>query len=113
MVNHKYVPERGDIIWLNFPLSKGHEQSGRRPAIILSPWEYNHLTELAIVCPVTSKAKGYNFEVPVQISGKESVVLSDQIKSIDWKNRNPDFITKSEQPVIGEVLENIRALLYN
>ena len=108
----QYVPERGDILWLDFSLARGHEQSGRRPAVVLSPERYNYLTELAIVCPITSKNKGYDFEVPVNINGKDSVVLPDQIKSVDWKNRHPDYITKANELVLAQVLENIRALIY-
>lgn len=78
------VPDVGDIIWLNFTPQAGHEQAGHRPAVVLTPTSYNQLTSLLICCPLTTKIKGYPFEV--QIAGKpQNVVLSDQVKSLDWR----------------------------
>ena len=83
-----YVPARGDLVWLEFNPQAGHEQAGHRPALVLSPQEYNRRVGLALVCPVTSQVKGYPFEVVLPsglpISG---AVLSDQMKSLDWKAR--------------------------
>lgn len=80
-----YIPERGDIVWLCFNSQAGHEQSGRRQALVISPKEYNQKTNLAIFCPITNQIKGYPFEVKIpdnlRISG---AILSDQIKSLDW-----------------------------
>lgn len=106
-----YIPERGDIIWLDFDPQAGHEQKGRRPAIVLSPHLYNEKTNLAILCPITSKEKGYPFEV--QINGKkiQGVALSDQIKNLDWKIRNTEFIEKLQVITLNEITENSRMLI--
>lgn len=107
-----YVPERGDAVWLDFNPQSGHEQSGRRPAIVVSPASYNKKVGLALFCPVTNQAKGYPFEVAIPKNKKVSgVVLSDQLKSLDWRARNVEFITKLPDSVIEEVLKKIKTLL--
>jgi mRNA interferase MazF len=78
-----YIPERGDIVWLNFTPQTGHEQMGRRPAIVISPFDYNEKVGLGLFCPITSKIKGYPFEVKIENKKIDGVVLSDQIKSLD------------------------------
>jgi len=105
-----YIPERGDIVWLDFNPQKGHEQAGHRPAFVISPKAYNEKTGLAIVCPITSKIKGYPFEVKVdrKISG---VILSDQIKSLDFKARNFTFIEKSDEITLIEVIHKLKLLI--
>jgi mRNA interferase MazF len=107
-----YVPKRGDIIWLQFSPQSGHEEAGRRPAIVLSPHAYNALTSLALVCPITSQKKRYPFEVELPsglaISG---VVLSDHVKSIDWKTRGATFVCTAPDTLIMRVLEKIARLL--
>ena len=105
-----YIPDRGDIVWLEFDPQKGYEQKGRRPGIILSKKEYNQKSNLAIICPITSKIKGYPFEVGINNIIK-GVVLSDQIRSIDWKSRNAAFIEKTSEEILKEILENIDLLL--
>ena len=105
-----YIPDRGDIVWLEFNPQKGHEQKGRRPGIVLSKKEYNQKSSLAIICPITSKIKGYPFEVKVN-STIQGVILSDQIRSIDWKSRNAAFIEKTSEEILKEILENIDLLL--
>ena len=105
-----YIPDRGDIIWLEFDPQKGHEQKGRRPGIVLSKKEYNQKSNLAIICPITSKIKGYPFEVRIN-SIIQGVILSDQIRSIDWKSRNAAFIEKIPEEILKEILENIDLLL--
>lgn len=105
-----YIPDRGDIIWLEFDPQKGHEQKGRRPGIVLSKKEYNQKSNLAIICPITSKIKGYPFEVRIN-SIIQGVILSDQIRSIDWKSRNAAFIEKISEEILNEILENINLLL--
>ena len=105
-----YIPDRGDIIWLEFDSQKGHEQKGRRPGIVLSKKEYNQKSNLAIICPITSKIKGYPFEVRIN-SIIQGVILSDQIRSIDWKSRNAAFIEKTSEEILKEILENIDLLL--
>ncbi|PJA97246.1 MAG: mRNA-degrading endonuclease [Ignavibacteriales bacterium CG_4_9_14_3_um_filter_34_10] len=106
------VPDRGDIVWLSFTPQSGHEQSGRRPALVISPQEYNGKTDLAIFCPITSQVKGYPFEVKVpddlEING---VILSDQIKSLDWKTRKAEFICKLPKAILTETLNKISVLL--
>ncbi|MBE9064739.1 endoribonuclease MazF [cf. Phormidesmis sp. LEGE 11477] len=107
-----YVPERGDAVWLDFRPQIGREQSGRRPAIVLSPASYNRKVGLAIFCPITSKIKGYPFEVPIPkeqpISG---VVLSDQVKSLDWRVRRAEYIITLPSSVVVDVLSKIEVLL--
>lgn len=106
------IPDKGDIVWLSFNPRAGHEQSGRRPALVISPQEYNGKTDLAIFCPITSQAKGYPFEVKMpdnlEISG---VILSDQIKSLDWKTRKAEFICKLPKEALTDTLNKIAALL--
>jgi len=82
-----YTPNAGDIVWLEFDPQAGHEQAGRRPAVVLTPEAYNKKTNLMICCPLTTKIKGYPFEVLVEIDGIQSAILSDQVKSLDWKIR--------------------------
>lgn len=107
-----FIPDRGDVVWLSFDPQSGHEQSGRRPALVLSPQEYNLKTGLAIFVPVTTKEKGYPFEVVIpndlKISG---VVLSDQVKSLDWKSRRVKFISRVPEDTVQDVLEKLRVLL--
>ncbi len=87
MVAEEYIPDRGDIVWLSFDPQKGHEQSGRRPALILSPMSYNARVGLAICCPITSQVKGYPFEVNIpEGTPLQGVILSDQIKSLDGEH---------------------------
>lgn len=99
-----YVPRRGDIVWLSFDPQAGHEQAGRRPAFVVSPEAYNRKTGLFLACPITSKIKGYPFEVALpedlEVGG---VILADQIKSLDWKARRAKFAAKNHVRVIDEV----------
>jgi mRNA interferase MazF len=107
-----YVPERGDIVWLNFNPQAGHEQSGRRPALVISPVAYNQKVGLAIFCPVTNQEKGYPFEVklPKNLKAK-GVILSDQMKSLDWRKRDVEFICRVSEEVLEEVFEKIETLI--
>jgi mRNA interferase MazF len=79
-----YIPDRGDIVWLNFSPKQRHEQAGMRPAIILSPKSYNQNSKLMLVCPITSKVKHYSFEVRIKANKIDGVVLADQVKNLDW-----------------------------
>lgn len=109
----KYVPERGDLVWLQFDPQSGHEQSGKRPALVLSSAQYNGKVGLALFCPVTSKAKGYPFEVVIpQDLTIEGVILSDQIKSLDWQSRQAKFICKVPQETLDEVLYKVDLLIH-
>ncbi|MEK6374653.1 MAG: endoribonuclease MazF [Acidobacteriota bacterium] len=106
----KYVPERGDVVWLTFDPHAGHEQAGRRPAVVLSPSSYNGKAGLAVCCPITSQVKGYPFEV-ILPSGLRvrGAVLADQLKSLDWRARNAERIAALPAEVIHEILQ--RAVL--
>ena len=112
MKSGSYIPNRGDIIWLNFTPQAGHEQRGLRPAIVLSPKIYNKKTSLCICFPITSKVKGYPFEIPLPkdlpISG---VILSDQIKNLDYTKRDISFICKAPSSIIELLQKNILALI--
>ena len=110
MVRKKYIPVRGDIVWLNFNPTAGHEQRGKRPAIVLSPKEYNEKTGLGLFCPITSKIKNYPFEVIVGSKKINGVVLSDQIKSLDWTTREIEFITKEKIEKVNEIIDKISVL---
>lgn len=107
-----YVPKSGDAIWINFSPQAGHEQAGRRPAIVLSPQSYNGKVGLCLLCPITNKTKGYPFEVSIPADlGVTGVVLSDQTKSLDWRVRNAEFITELPKTVTNEVLKKLKSLL--
>lgn len=107
-----YVPERGDVVYLDFKPQTGHEQAGRRPALVLSPSIYNGKVGLAILCPITSQIKGYPFEVWIPDECEvRGAVLADQIKSLDWRARRADFKCTMPKEVIEETLEKISALL--
>ncbi|HCA43907.1 MAG TPA: endoribonuclease MazF [Bacteroidetes bacterium] len=107
-----YIPEQKDIVWINFDPQAGNEQKGKRPALILSPSQYNEKTNLAICVPITSKIKGYSFEVKIPIGLKVSgVILSDHVKSLDWKIREAKFIDKLPDFEFNEVIEKLSLLL--
>jgi len=107
-----YVPNRGDAIWLQFNPQAGHEQAGRRPAVVLSPASYNGRVGLAILCPITTQIKGYPFEVRVppdlDVTG---AILADQVKSLDWRVRRAEYICTLPDEVIRIVLQRLGSLL--
>ena len=111
MVKKLYVPDRGDVVWVDFNPAKGREQAKTRPAIVISPKSYNQKTGLAIMCPVTSVKKGYPFEVVVKDKKVFGVILSDHLRSLDWQERNTKFIAKSKSGVIQEVQEKLLLLI--
>src|SRR5436305_7255962 len=99
-----YIPERGDLVWVTFTPQAGHEQAGRRPAIVLSPASYNGKSGLALVCPITNQAKGYPFEVPIPDAlGVTGVVLADHVRSIDWNARRIAFESVAPESLVREV----------
>lgn len=108
----RYVPARGDIAWIDFSPQAGHEQANRRPSLVLSPKEYNAATGLAVACPISNKEKGYRFEVklPMAIQTR-GVVISDHIRSLDWRVRNAEFKEFVPEEIVFEVLARIAALL--
>ena len=105
-----YVPESGDIVWLNFTPHAGHEQSGHRPALVLSPAGYNDKTSLMICCPLTTQIKNYPFEV-VLAGTPSSAVLADQVKSLDWRSRKAKRKGRVSSEELGDVRAKIVALL--
>ena len=108
----RYIPSRGDAVWITFNPQAGHEQSGRRPALVLSPASYNGKVGLAILCPITSQVKGYPFEVAIPSGSRlGGVILTDQVKSLDWGVRNAEFICKLPRHTISEVLDKLGTLL--
>lgn len=107
-----YIPERGDLVWLEFNPQAGYEQAGRRPALVVSPKSYNEKVGLALFCPVTSHIKGYPFEVVLPEKNKVSgAVLSDQIKSLGWRSRKAEKMAAAPPGVLDEVSAKIKALL--
>ncbi|TSC77502.1 MAG: mRNA interferase [Parcubacteria group bacterium Gr01-1014_29] len=111
MVAPKYVPERGDIVWAYFEPHRGHEEAGRRPALVLTSKIYNHRANLMLICPITSRLKGYPFEVSVEGESTKGVVLVDQVRAMDWNVRNVSFITKINSAKLLEVTQKLIALI--
>ena len=107
----KYLPQRGDIVWMNFNPTRGHEQSGKRPALVVSIQSYNSLLRLALICPITSHINNYPFEVACVTDKVSGRVLSDQIKSMDWKERKAIFITKVDKVTLKNVIDKIKLLI--
>ena len=107
-----YVPRRGDVVWLHFNPQTGHEQAGRRPAVVLSPESYNQKTSLALFCPVTNQVKRYPFEVllPDGLPAR-GVALCDQIKSLDWSARSAEFICTLPEETLDDIMGKALALL--
>jgi mRNA interferase MazF len=107
-----FVPDGGDLIWLTFDPQAGHEQAGRRPALVLSPRPYNQKSGLALMCPVTNQIKGYPFEVPLPAGcGVQGVILADHVKSLDWKARRAVKISRVPLSVLNEALARLAPLL--
>jgi mRNA interferase MazF len=112
MVARAYVPDAGDLVWLTFDPQAGHEQRGRRPALVLSPRLYNSRAKLAIACPITSEIKGYPFEVLLPSTGPiVGSVLADQVKSVDWVARRAVFEMKLPPEILADIRERLRPLL--
>jgi mRNA interferase MazF len=112
MVTPPYVPDRGDAMWVDLRPTVGHEQSGHRPVLVMTPREYNGLTGLAVVCPLSNQRKGYGFEVPLPpglvVTG---VVLVDQVKSLDWRHRKVQFLAKLPREFVDGVARRVARLL--
>ena len=107
-----YVPKRGDVAWMNFDPQTGHEQAGHRPALIVSPKAFNLQMGMAIVCPITSRSTRHRFEIPLPDDLRvKGVVLSHQVKSLDWRARNTEFIARAPANVVDEALKTIRSIL--
>lgn len=111
-MSEAYVPERGHAVWLQFTPQAGREQAGRRPALVLSPRDYQRSVGLAIVCPITAKVKGYPFEVQLPVGlAVHGVVLADHVRSVDWRVRQADFLDAVPDPVVQRVAGFLRLLL--
>lgn len=107
-----YIPERGDIVFINLNPQSGKEQAGKRPALVLSPKNYNERVGLAIFCPITNHTKGYPFEVKLGIKDKTTgVILADHVKNLDWQTRQIRFVESVSKPVLDEVLGKLNTLL--
>lgn len=107
-----YKPDRGDIVWVSLNPQTGHEQAGRRPAVVVSPRAYNERVGLALLCPITSQVKGYPFEVAIPDgAGVAGVVLSDQVKSLDWQARKAEFAGTLAASALSEVLAKLATLV--
>ncbi|GAB6072090.1 endoribonuclease MazF [Venenivibrio stagnispumantis] len=106
-----YIPDIGDIVWLDFDPQVGREQAKRRPAICLSPKDYNEKSELAIFCPITSVSKGYPFEVEINIEKIKGVILADQVRSLDYKERKAQFIQQAPEDILEKVKDYICLLI--
>lgn len=107
-----YVPQRGDAVWITLNPQAGHAQAGRRPAVILSPAAYNGKVGLAILCPITNQIKGYPFEVVLPAGfAVTGAILSDQVKSLDWRARNARFICALPMATMAEVLQKLNTLV--
>jgi len=109
----QFIPDRGQVIWLSFDPRAGHEQGGRRPALVLSPAAYNGKVGLVLVCPITSRVKNYPFEVALPaglpVSG---AVLADQLRNLDWRERKASYFCQVPERVLAEVLGKLEALLF-
>jgi mRNA interferase MazF len=112
MVKRGYIPDAGDVLWVEFSPRVGHEQAGRRPAVVLSPSSYNEKASLALLCPITSHAKGYPFEVAVPAGGRfRGVILADQLRSLDWQQRKVQRAGKIPPEVLDQVRKRIGMLI--
>ncbi|MFD1363142.1 type II toxin-antitoxin system PemK/MazF family toxin [Lentibacillus salinarum] len=106
------VPERGDLVYINLDPQAGHEQSGKRPCIVLSPEKFNRLTKFTVICPITSKQKGYPFEVQLPDNlAVHGVILTDQVKSVDKTARNLKIVGKAPKETVQECLDYIATFL--
>ena len=111
MVKKKYIPKRGDIVWTNFDPAAGHEQMGKRPALILSPESFNKKVLFAMAAPITSRVRGHGFEVPVNGKKVKGVVLCQQVRMIDFTEGGLQFVEKAPEAAISDVLPRVRAIV--
>ena len=112
MVKQGFIPRRGHIVWIDFDPQAGHEQAGRRPALVISPAAYNEKIGLALLCPITSQVKGYPFEVPLPAGlPVAGVVGADQVKSLDWRARKATRIAAVPKEIVTQVVIRLQTLL--
>lgn len=108
----RYTPSRGDVVWISLNPHAGHEQAGRRPALVVSPLAYNRKVGLAILCPITNQLKGYPFEAVIPPGSEVTgAVLSDQVKCLDWRERQAELICRLRAETVVEVIEKLQTLL--
>ncbi len=107
-----YIPERGDICWIDFSPSRGHEQEGLRPGLIISSKSFNKRIGLAMVVPITSKKKGYPFEVSFSIEKIKGAIMAYQTRTLDWKDRIHEFILKLPEDVLSEVQSYLHGIIF-
>ena len=109
-----YVPKRGDVVWITLYPRAGHEQAGRRPALVVSPIDYNRKVGLALLCPITGRVKGYPFEVlPPDGHQVKGAVLADQLKSLDWRARSAEYFCELDEVTVSKVIQRVMLLLVN
>lgn len=111
MMATSYVPDEGDIVWMNFTPQSGHEQAGRRPAVVLSPQAYNRRAGLLVCVPVANQVKGYPFEVLLSGAGASGAALADQVKSLDWQTRQAERKGQASTAEMAEIKSKIKSLL--
>lgn len=107
----KFVPDAGDIVWIDFTPQAGREQIGHRPALVLSPASYNQKTDLMVCCPMTTQIKGNPFEVLVEVDGTQSAILTDHLKSVDWVASKANLKAKVTPEAMAEVRAKVKALI--
>lgn len=111
MASRRYVPDAADVVWLEFDPQAGHEQAGHRPALVISPASYNGRAGLMVCCPITTRIKGHPFEVLIRVGDVDCAVLSDQVKSLDWKVRRARKKATVAPEAMAQVRAKIKALL--
>ncbi len=107
----EFTPDRGDIVWFDFSPHIGHEQAGRRPALVLSPISYNQKSGMMLACPITTKIKQYPFEVRIKAKKIDGVILADQVKSVDWRKRRLEFGGKADGDTISTTQAFVESLV--
>lgn len=111
-MNSEYIPDKGDIVWIDLEPHIGHEQAGLRPALVLSPKKYNQKVRLAIFCPITTQKKNYTFEVSIpDVLKVNGVILSDQVKSLAWQKRRTKFICKVPNEIVKDVIDKLISVI--
>jgi len=106
-----YIPERGDVVWFDFSPQIGHEQAGKRPALVISPRSYNERSGMMLACPITSKIKNYPFEVRIQTKKMDGAILADQVKSVDWQARKPSYGERVDESILSAAQSLIESLV--
>jgi mRNA interferase MazF len=111
MVDKNYIPKPGDIVWLNLDPTLGHEQKGRRPVLVISSREFNSLTNLAFICPITSTEKKYAYRISINGQKISGFVMVDQLRSVAWKDRAVEFIEKTDMENLKNITNLIEAVI--